>query len=104
MKARTRNPKKKATVSSNRRVTTSKPSSSSSVCKGIQKSVDAALLSLPPKVQANIDQVLKSLDKSPFRIQDLQALGYRILKHASEISEAIKGAQIPVKKARGQKG
>lgn len=80
-----------------------KTKSSNSVCKGIQKSVDSVLLSLPPKVQANIDQMLKSLDRGPFRFQDLQALGYRILKHASEISETLNRTTIVPKKRRGAK-
>jgi hypothetical protein len=81
-----------------------KSNSAKEVCKGIQKSVDAALLSLPPKVQANIDQVMKSLDVSPIRLQDLRALGYRILKHATEISDTLKGANVVTKKGRGRKG
>ena len=68
------------------------------------KLVDSNLLKFPPKVQANIDQVLKTLDVSPLRLQDLQALGYRILKHASEISATLK-ASVPLKskKRKGKK-
>lgn len=80
-----------------------KPNPAKSVRNGIQKSVDNALMSLPPKVQANIDQVLKSLDGNPFKFPDLQALGYRILKHATEISETLKVASLSNSKTRGRK-
>ncbi|MEY4616168.1 MAG: hypothetical protein RJB66_1128 [Pseudomonadota bacterium] len=79
-----------------KKVTKKKPAQSkmtkktSGALNNVLKKVDSNLLKLPPKVQANIDQVLKSIDVSPIKLQDLRALGYRILKHATEISENIK--------------
>lgn len=67
------------------------------------KGVDSNLLKLPPKLQSNIDQVLKSLDVSPIKLQDLRSLGYRILKHAAEISETLKRAPVVGKRSRGRK-
>lgn len=103
MKAKPQKIKKRATVKKPRAVSV-KTKSAKEVCKGIQKSVDSALLSFPPKMQANIDQVMRTLDVSPIRLQDLRALGYRILKHATEISETLKGTTIVTKKTRGRKG
>ena len=74
--------------------------SSTSVCREIQKSVDNALLILPPKVQANIDQALKSLERSAFQLQDLKSIGYRVLQHAVEISDAMKNTTIRTKAKR----
>lgn len=69
--------------------------------QGLQKSVDTVLLKLPPKLQANIDQILKSMDVTPLRLQELQALGYRILKHATEISDSLKPSPRAKKKTKG---
>lgn len=66
------------------------PLASGGFCKGLQKGVDEALMKLPPNLQSQIDQMMKALDKSSFNLQDLRTLGYRILKQATEVSEAIK--------------
>lgn len=58
----------------------------------IQKSLDNALLVLPPKVQENIDQAIKSLERSAFCLQDLRSIGLSVLRHATEISNTIKGS------------
>lgn len=75
----------------------------SMVFNDVLKKVDSNLLKLPPKVQANIDQMLKNIDVSPIKLQDLRSLGYRILKHANEISENLKRASVVGKKKRGTK-
>jgi hypothetical protein len=102
MKAKPKTIKKKS--SSKTSALKVKSASARVLAKVVPKNVDSTLLSLPPRLQANVDQVLKSLDMSPFRLQDLQALGYRILKHAGEISEAIKGSTSTCKKVRSKKG
>lgn len=68
------------------------PLSSGRLCREIQKGVDEALMKLPPPLQSQIDQMMKTLDKSSFNLQDLRTLGYRILKQATEVSEAIKAS------------
>lgn len=51
---------------------------------------DSILLRLPPKIQSNIDQILKTIEIRPISLTDLSSLGYRILKHVTEITETIK--------------
>ena len=51
-------------------------------------------MKLPPHLQSQIDQMMKTLDKSSFNLQDLRTLGFRILKQATEVSEAIKSSPI----------
>jgi hypothetical protein len=99
-----RNASRKKTLTAKKSKTKSSPRAAKSFSAGLQKSVDSALLILPPKVQANIDQVLKSIDVSPLRLQDLRTLGLRVLKHATEISESLKNASLVSKKSvRGKK-
>lgn len=93
--------KKKTKLSSSQKSNSSKnfvpsrsPLSSGSFCREIQKSVDEVLLKLSPNLQAQIDQMVKTLDKSNFNLQDLRTLGYRILKQASEVSAAIQVAPL----------
>lgn len=60
------------------------------LCREIQKGVDDALMRLSPKVQGQIDQVFKTLDKTSFNLYDLRTLGYKVLKQAMEVTETIK--------------
>ena len=103
MKVKTTKVKKRATTTAKSRSLKVKPTSAKDVCKGIQRSVDSVLLSIPPKMQSNIDQVLKSIEVSPHLLQDLRTLGYRILKHATEISETLKGSKTVTTKSRSRK-
>ncbi len=52
--------------------------------------IDGALSKITPQLQSAIDAIIKRVEGSPLVLQDLQALGLRVLKHASEISEVIK--------------
>jgi len=81
--------KKKVVIKSKR---SKKLSSSSSinVCQEIQKGLDTALMKLSPKLQVQIDQMVQTLEKSSFNLEDLRTLGYQVLKQASQISENIK--------------
>lgn len=82
--------KKKSVSAQRNNQVDKKINSKGSVYRDIQKSLDSALLILPPKVQANIDLALKSLERSAFRLQDLRSIGYRVLQHATEISNTLK--------------
>jgi len=93
-KAKPKKGLKKRVFSNAKRSKTFKASSCINVCHEIQKGVDSALLKLSPKLQTQIDQVMKTLEKSSFNLEDLRTLGYRILKQASQVSEHIKVSPI----------
>jgi hypothetical protein len=60
------------------------------VKKVVQNNIDTSLLKVSPNMQKTLEAIVSKIEKTPARIQDLQALACRVLKHATEINESLK--------------